>query len=105
MQRYLLLVTVGVLVVGAERADTRAEPAQPTAGGAAPGSVRAVLDRYCRVLGVDPAKEPVEAAVARGVPTRCTFFTSNLARALRADGLRADVFLANNVLAHVLDLT
>jgi SAM-dependent methyltransferase len=56
------------------------------------------------VLGIDPAEGPAAAAVAAGVPTRRTFFDRRLAEELRAAGRRADVFLANNVLAHVADL-
>jgi SAM-dependent methyltransferase len=56
------------------------------------------------VLGIDPADGPVKAAIAAGIPTMCTFFTSALARKLRSEGKRADVVLANNVLAHVPDL-
>jgi SAM-dependent methyltransferase len=56
------------------------------------------------VLGIDPAKAPVEAALRVGVPTLCTFFGSELAEDLRSEGKQADVFLANNVLAHVADL-
>ncbi len=40
-----------------------------------------------------------------GIPTLCVFFDKELARQLRErDGQAADVFLANNVLAHVPDL-
>ena len=56
------------------------------------------------VLGIDPADGPAAAAEARGIPTMNTFFTADLARSLRAEGRRADLFLANNVLAHVADL-
>jgi SAM-dependent methyltransferase len=56
------------------------------------------------VLGIDPAQGPAEAAQQAGIPTRCTFFGVDLARQLRAEGTQADVFLANNVLAHVPDL-
>lgn len=56
------------------------------------------------VLGIDPAPAPVQAARERGIPTLCTFFGRDLALQLRAEGRRADVFLANNVLAHVADL-
>lgn len=56
------------------------------------------------VLGIDPATGPAGAAQAAGIPTRCTFFTAALAADLRAnEGIRADLFLANNVLAHVPD--
>jgi SAM-dependent methyltransferase len=57
------------------------------------------------VLGIDPAQGPAEAAQQAGIPTLCTFFSKHLARQLReAEGKVADVFLANNVLAHVPDL-
>jgi SAM-dependent methyltransferase len=56
------------------------------------------------VLGIDPARAPVEAALEAGIPTRQAFFTVNLARELCEEGWQADVFLANNVLAHVPDL-
>jgi SAM-dependent methyltransferase len=55
------------------------------------------------VLGIDPAEGPAEAAQKIGVPTRCAFFTRELAESLRAEGIRADVLHANNVLAHVAD--
>lgn len=61
-------------------------------------------ERGVPVLGIDPARDPARAAQARGIPTLNTFFTVELARQLRADGKSADVFLANNVLAHVADL-
>ena len=56
------------------------------------------------VLGIDPAKAPATAAQEAGIPTMITFFGENLAQSLKAEGKQADVFLANNVLAHVPDL-
>ncbi len=56
------------------------------------------------VLGIDPAKKPAEVAYKAGIPTLCTFFTKDLAAQLRSQGKEADIFLANNVLAHVPDL-
>jgi SAM-dependent methyltransferase len=56
------------------------------------------------VLGIDPAREPTRVAQEAGIPTLCTFFNLDLARQLKAEGKQADVFLANNVLAHVSDL-
>lgn len=57
------------------------------------------------VLGIDPADGPARVAQEAGIPTLCTFFTEKLARKLRSEeGKRADVLLANNVLAHVPDL-
>ena len=56
------------------------------------------------VLGIDPAEGPVREAIKNGVKTLNTFFGSELAAKLKDDGVKADVFLANNVLAHVPDL-
>jgi SAM-dependent methyltransferase len=56
------------------------------------------------VLGIDPAAAPAKAAQEAGVRTMCTFFTQQLAENLVEQNRRADVFLANNVLAHVPDL-
>ncbi len=55
------------------------------------------------VLGIDPAPGPAAAAEQRGIPTIGDFFTPELAHRLLADGVRADVILGNNVLAHVPD--
>jgi SAM-dependent methyltransferase len=62
------------------------------------------FERGIPVLGIDPASGPAEAAQKAGIPTMCTFFTQELAKQLLAEGKQADVFLANNVLAHVPDL-
>jgi SAM-dependent methyltransferase len=56
------------------------------------------------VLGIDPAKAPAQAAKDAGIPTLGTFFDRSLATQLREEGKMADLFLANNVLAHVPDL-
>ncbi len=56
------------------------------------------------VLGIDPAAGPAKAAEAAGVPTLNDFFNVALARRLAAEGKRADLMLANNVLAHVDDI-
>jgi SAM-dependent methyltransferase len=66
--------------------------------------LRVFNERGIPVLGIDPADGPAAAANARGVRTINDFFTRGLAENLRADGYRADLFLANNVLAHVADL-
>jgi SAM-dependent methyltransferase len=60
--------------------------------------------RNVPVLGIDPAKGPATAALKRGVLTLNAFFTLGLAQQLFDQQKRADVFLANNVLAHVADL-
>jgi SAM-dependent methyltransferase len=53
------------------------------------------------VLGVEPAANVAEAAIADRVPTEIAFFGRPLAVQI---GLRADLVVANNVLAHVPDL-
>ncbi|HVR29147.1 MAG TPA: class I SAM-dependent methyltransferase [Thermoanaerobaculia bacterium] len=57
-----------------------------------------------RVLGVEPAENVAAAAEAKGIPTRREFFGEASARRLAASGESADLFIANNVLAHVPDL-
>ncbi len=57
------------------------------------------------ILGIEPAANI--AAVARaehGIPTLCEFFGEQLANRLAAEGQRADIVHAHNVLAHVADL-
>jgi SAM-dependent methyltransferase len=67
--------------------------------------LRNFVERGIPVLGIDPADGPARAAQQAGVRTLNTFFTKDLAQKIRKDeGRGADVFLANNVLAHVPDL-
>jgi SAM-dependent methyltransferase len=57
------------------------------------------------VLGIEPARNvAAHAAQVNGIATRTDFFTADFARRLAGEGLRADVFHAHNVLAHVPDL-
>jgi hypothetical protein len=56
------------------------------------------------VLGVEPAANVAAVAVRDGVPTRVSFFGSELARQLVAESGRASLIVANNVLAQVPDL-
>ena len=62
------------------------------------------VEKGIPVLGVDPAQGPAEAARKIGVETLQAFFNATTAHALVAEGKRADVILANNVLAHVEDI-
>jgi hypothetical protein len=55
-------------------------------------------------LGVEPAANVAEAAIAKGVPTRVEFFGVDCARRMVAEGLAADLIAGNNVLAQVPDL-
>jgi hypothetical protein len=51
-------------------------------------------------LGIDPGPPQAAAAIEAGVPTLQEFFDADVARRLRSDGRRADVIVANNVMAH-----
>jgi SAM-dependent methyltransferase len=61
-------------------------------------------ERGMPVLGVEPAGNVAQAAVAAGIPTVVKFFGAATARELVAEGKRADLLVGNNVLAHVPDL-
>ncbi|MGA2982893.1 MAG: class I SAM-dependent methyltransferase [Terriglobia bacterium] len=57
------------------------------------------------VLGIEPALNIARVAQEKyGIKTLTDFFDESLAARLRHEGIRADVFHANNVLAHVADL-
>lgn len=56
------------------------------------------------VLGIEPAANVAEVARTRNIPTRTEFFGEACAERLAAEGVRASVIHANNVLAHVADL-
>ena len=56
------------------------------------------------VLGVEPAQNVAETAVARGIPTEVAFFGVETAKRLVGSGFTADLVAANNVLAHVPDI-
>jgi len=56
------------------------------------------------VLGIEPSGNCAEAAQARGVPTLVRFFGRETAAVLVSQGQRADLLVANNVLAHVPDV-
>ncbi len=66
--------------------------------------LKAFAEQHIPVLGIDPAGPPARAAQEAGIPTLNTFFTLDLARQIAEEHGKADVFLANNVLAHVPDL-
>lgn len=66
--------------------------------------LRNFAERGIRVLGIDPAPDQADAAEAQGIPTLREFFGVDLAHRLRDEGMRADVIIANNVMAHVPDL-
>jgi 2-polyprenyl-3-methyl-5-hydroxy-6-metoxy-1,4-benzoquinol methylase len=57
------------------------------------------------VLGIEPAANVAQAAMAKGIPTEVAFFGSETAQRLHDRGVAADLIVANNVLAHVPALT
>ncbi len=61
------------------------------------------LEKGIKVLGIDPASKQAAAARAQGVETIVEFFGMDCADKLVAEGRRADVIIANNVVAHVAD--
>jgi 2-polyprenyl-3-methyl-5-hydroxy-6-metoxy-1,4-benzoquinol methylase len=61
-------------------------------------------DRGIEVLGIEPAANVAAVAVEHGIPTLVRFFGVEVADELVADGRRADLIAANNVLAQVPDL-
>ena len=56
------------------------------------------------VIGVEPAANVAGAAVEKGIPTHVGFFGVATASTLASEPGRADLIVANNVLAHVADL-
>jgi SAM-dependent methyltransferase len=63
-----------------------------------------VRDRGIPALGIEPAANVAEAAVERGIETVVEFFGREVAARLADEGRRADLLVANNVMAHVPDL-
>ena len=63
--------------------------------------LRYLIERAIPCLGIEPAANVAAVAHARGIPTRVAFFGEAAARDLVAEGLRADLLVANNVIGHV----
>lgn len=66
--------------------------------------LKAFASRGVGVLGIEPAENVASVARESGIPTVSKFFGRALARELASSGRRADLLVANNVLAHVPDL-
>jgi SAM-dependent methyltransferase len=62
------------------------------------------VERGVPVVGVEPAANVAAVAVEKGVPTEVAFFGEATAADLVARYRKADLIVANNVLAHVPDL-
>jgi SAM-dependent methyltransferase len=66
--------------------------------------LREFRDLGVQVLGIDPSPGPAAVAQAAGIKTLVEFFGVPVAQRLRNQGVRPDLILANNVMAHVPDL-
>ena len=62
------------------------------------------IARGIRSLGIEPAANVAEAAVAKGVPTEVMFLGEETGRKVADIHGRADLVVANNVFAHVPDI-
>ncbi len=56
------------------------------------------------VLGIEPASNTAKVALEKGIETVVDFFGIGLANKLVTKGIKADLLLGNNVLAHVPDI-
>ncbi|RYV50777.1 class I SAM-dependent methyltransferase [Pengzhenrongella frigida] len=63
-----------------------------------------VTARGIRCLGVEPARNVAQAAIAKGIPTQVDFLGEETGRRIAAEHGRADLVVANNVFAHVPDI-
>jgi len=59
------------------------------------------LNKNMSVLGVEPAGHAAQVAQSKGIDTRIDFFNQATAKAIKEEGLQADLIAANNVVAHV----
>jgi len=59
------------------------------------------VTRGIPVLGIEPSANVAKVAIKKGIPTVTKFFGEKMARRLAAEGIRADLLVGNNVLAHV----
>jgi SAM-dependent methyltransferase len=62
------------------------------------------VDSKIRCLGIEPTRGTANEAMLKGIPTLVEFFDTSLAEQLASEGERADLIIANNVLAHVPDI-
>lgn len=66
--------------------------------------LRFFRDAGWRIQGVDPARSIAAAAQRDGIPTIPDFFSPSLAEKILDSSGTADLFIANNVFAHIDDL-
>ena len=58
-------------------------------------------EQGCEVLGVEPAENIADVALATAIPTRKEFFNSATARKLKSEWGTADLILGRHVFAHI----
>ncbi len=63
-----------------------------------------VVARGIRALGIEPAANVAQAALDRGIPTVVEFLGEATGRAIADEHGKADLVVANNVIAHVPDI-
>jgi C-methyltransferase C-terminal domain/Putative zinc binding domain/Methyltransferase domain len=61
-------------------------------------------EQGCEVLGIEPAANIADVAIATAIPTRKEFFNSVTAKILKAEWGAADLILGRHVFAHIDDL-
>ena len=61
-------------------------------------------DKNIPVLGIEPTQNTAKVAMDKGIETITEFFGTTLAKELLEKGVKADLLLGNNVLAHVPDI-
>lgn len=61
-------------------------------------------EQGCEVLGVEPASNIADVAIATAIPTRKEFFNSATANKMRAEWGTADLILGRHVFAHIDEL-
>lgn len=61
-------------------------------------------EQGCDVLGIEPAGNIADIAIATAIPTRKEFFNATTARQLRTEWGAADLVLGRHVFAHIDDL-
>ena len=66
--------------------------------------LRRFIEKGCKVLGIDPARNIAELAVRNGIPTKTDFFTLDLANWLVEKEGKADIVFARNVVPHVKEI-
>ena len=61
-------------------------------------------EQGCEVLGIEPASNIADVALATAIPTRKEFFNSSTAKKLKAEWGAADLIMGRHVFAHIDDL-